>query len=157
VKIEVEERPETRIACIRHFGEYGLEATLKTLARLLRWAGPRSLLESGRILGIPWNNPKVTAPEECCYDACVTVSDEFEVNHPIVFVQTLSAGTYLVRTCECRDGDLETPWQEFLAWYEESEWEMTGEACFEVYLNNSCQDATGNWSLELNIPVLSRR
>jgi AraC family transcriptional regulator len=145
--------PARRVAYVRHFGEYGLQPTLRTLKRLLRWAGSRGLLDAGRVLGIPWNNPRVTPAEDCCYDACIEVPDHFEPDHPAIGAQTLEAGTYLVRSCNCVNGDLETPWQEFLAWYRESPWEMTDEPCFEVYLERSYLDDSGNWTLELYMPV----
>lgn len=152
MKVEHRQLPDTKVAYIRHFGEYGLNPTLKTLTRLHRWAQSRGLAES-RFLGVPWNNPRFTPPEECCYDACVEVAMEFESDHPMVPVQVLPGGSYLVRICDCQEGDLETPWQEFLAWQDESEWVMTDDPCFEVYTNNSWQDASGNWSLELHMPV----
>ena len=153
MKIEERQLEAQRVAYIRHYGAYGLEPTVQTLNRLIRWARSRKLLETGRVLGVPWDNPHFTPPEECCYDACITVPPDFEANHPMVEVQTLAAGTYLVRTCRSRDGDLETPWQEFLAWYGESDWEMTDAPWFEVYLNDSYQDPSGNWELELHMPV----
>lgn len=155
MEISEKQLAEQRVAYVRHYGEYGLEPTLRTLKRLLRWAGSRDLLR-GRVLGIPWNNPKVTPAGECCYDACIDVPADFEPDHPAISVQTLQAGTYLVRSCECVDGDLETPWQEFLAWYRESDREMTDEPCFEVYLDGSYEDQSGNWSMELFMPVYPR-
>lgn len=151
--ISRQELQPQRVAFVRHYGEYGLQPTLKTLKRLLRWAGSRGLLEEGRVLGIPWNNPKVTPAEECCYDACITVPNDFESDHPVIQVQDLAGGTYLVRSCTCQDGDLEKPWQEFLAWYHQSDWELTDDPCFEIYTNESYQDPSGNWSLELYMPV----
>lgn len=154
--IEVRNLPPQRVAYLRHFGEYGLVPTLKTLNRLVRWAGPRGLLERGQLLGIPWNNPRVTLPEECCYDACLTVGPEFHSDHPLIEVQSLVGGTYLVRSVKVENGDLETPWQEFLAWYHESDWQLSDDPCFEVYRSDSHQDPSGNWSMELHMPVLER-
>jgi len=155
--VEVKRIPEFKVAYIRHFGEYGMEGTLRTLTRLLRWGRSRGLLETSQVLGIPWNDPRVTPAQECCYDACLTVPIDFESDHPIIATQVLPASTYLVRTCRCTAGDLETPWQEFLAWYNESPWDMTGQACFEVYTENSFEDETLNWSLQLHIPVVTRK
>ena len=157
MEIEVRELPAQRVAYIRHYGPYGLEPTVRTLTRLLRWARSQQLLETGQVLGIPWDNPRFTPPEECCYDACITVPAEFEVSHPMVETQTLAAGTYLVRRCRSVAGDLETPWQEFLAWYGESDWELTEAPCFEVYLDDSHQDPSGDWELELHMPVRAPR
>jgi DNA gyrase inhibitor GyrI len=156
MEISVKQLSEQRVAYVRHFGDYGLQPTLRTLKRLLRWAGSRGLLKGGRVLGIPWDNPRVTPPEECCYDACIEVPSDFESDHPAIEVQVLESGTYLMRATHCVDGDLETPWQEFLAWYRESDWEMTDEPCFEVYTDSSYEDLSGNWSLELYMPVCSK-
>lgn len=155
MEVEYLRLPAQKVAYIRHYGEYGLEPTRRTLNRLLRWATSRKL--EGQILGIPWNNPRVTPPHECCYDACITVPPDFEAKHPAVETQTLEAGTYLVRRCHSVQGDLETPWQEFLAWYHQSDWEMTDQPCFEIYTDQSYQDPSGNWSLELYLPVYPKQ
>lgn len=143
------------MAYIRHKGPYGLKPTFNTLRRVTSWARSRQLPEDTRVLGIPWHNPRVTPPEECCYDACVAVPGGFQSDHPRISVQVLPAGLYLVRTCRAEEGDLETPWQEFLAWLEESPWEMSDSPCFEVYLHGCHTDPSGDWDLELHIPVIS--
>ena len=153
LQIEREQLPEVWVAYIRQVGPYGLQPTFKTLQRVTRWARSRKLLEAGRVLGIPWHNPRVTPPEDCWYDACVTVAEGFESDHPRISVQVIPAGNYLVRRCRADNGDLETPWQEFLAWYRESGWEMTDGPCFEVYESGCYSDSSGNWELALHIPV----
>lgn len=113
LKIQIEQLPELWVAYIRNVGPYGLQPTLKTLQRITRWARSRKLLEGGRVLGIPWHNPRVTPHEDCWYDACVSVLQGFQSDHPSISVQIIQAGTYLVRECRAESGDLETPWQEF--------------------------------------------
>lgn len=155
--VEIKTLPEIWLAYIRQIGQYGLKPTIKTLNRVTRWARSRQILQGAQVLGIPWHNPKVTPHEECWYDACVTVPPGFSSDHPSISVQVIPPSRYLVRTCRAVDGDLESPWQEFLRWYRESGWEMTSEACFESYLNESYQDPTGNWDLALHIPVSEKR
>jgi len=154
LEIRIEPLTELRVAYIRNVGPYGLSPTLKTLQRVTRWARSRRLLEAAQVLGIPWHNPRVTPAEELWYDACVSVPERFESDHPSISVQVIPAGSYLVRECRAEDGDLETPWQEFLAWYEKSEWEMSDGPCFEVYRNGCYSDPTGNWEMALHIPIV---
>lgn len=151
--IEVQELDALQVAYIRHYGPYGLEPTQRTLKRLLKWAASRRLLEKPRVLGIPWNNPKVTPHNECCYDACLVVEPSFQSDHPSIGVQIIPGGRYLVRRCKAESGDLETPWQELLAWYQDSPWEIADGPCFEIYADESYLDANGNWSMQLFMPV----
>ena len=77
--IKIENTPAYRIAYIRQIGPYGIN-NVHTMEELKRWAKMNNLLNDGSIiLGIAQDNPETTKPEDCRYDTCLVVSNDYSV------------------------------------------------------------------------------
>jgi DNA gyrase inhibitor GyrI len=77
---KVEFIPTQRIAYMRRIGLYGPE-NRKIMENLKQWAKGKGLFnEAAVIYAIAQDNPMVTAPENCRYDVCITISDSFDIN-----------------------------------------------------------------------------
>jgi AraC family transcriptional regulator len=81
--IEIKDMPAWHVAYVRRFGRYG-EGVPETWAKLAQWAEPRGLLgpETPRI-GVGHDDPHITAPEKCRYDACIPVPADLVPESPI--------------------------------------------------------------------------
>jgi DNA gyrase inhibitor GyrI len=64
------------------------------------------------ILGIAQDNPENTQPENCRYDACIVVSEDFIINDDRFNVGTLVDGKYAVFTIEHTMQAIQKAWGE---------------------------------------------
>ena len=86
------------IAYMRRTGAYGIECKA-VMEQLKLWAKQtNNLNDDSIILGIALDNPEVTAPESCRYDACLVVSNNFHTDADNVHTRKLNGGKYCVFT-----------------------------------------------------------
>lgn len=91
---EIRQRPATTVAFVRHTGPYA--AVGAAWGKLFAFAGPGGLLgPRTQCLGISHDDPKITAPDQLRYDACITIDREIAPAGE-VGIQTLAAGRYAV-------------------------------------------------------------
>ena len=96
MKTTVEIIPHYKIAYIRNTGPYGVN-NVRTMEELKTWAREKSLLNHDSIiLGIAQDDPSVTKEEECRYDTCIVVSDEYEIDDEHVHGVEIAGGEYVV-------------------------------------------------------------
>lgn len=94
--ITIEKIPPYRIAYIRRVGPYG-NNNVQTMEEIKKWARANHLFdEETVILGIAQDNPKITEPENCRYDTCVVVSNNFSSNDDFVNIGNIVGGKYAV-------------------------------------------------------------
>lgn len=80
MKVEINQFAPTRVAYLRHTGPYGDAAIGQAWQRFARWCDERGLMKPRRrMYGIARDNPDLTPPAQCRYDACVEVDADF---HP---------------------------------------------------------------------------
>lgn len=95
MKPTIEMLPKSRIAYVRQTGPYG-PANIGAMEKLKQWAAEKNLLnESTIILGIPQDNPATTPPENCRYDACIVIANEFQIDASVKEGE-LPGGTYAI-------------------------------------------------------------
>ncbi|HEY5555582.1 GyrI-like domain-containing protein [Acetobacterium sp.] len=112
MKINVEMMPEYEIAYIRKIGSYGL-GNIQTMEKLKTWAMANALLnDESIILGIPWDNPETTKPEDCRYDACLIVEKDQLINYNDVKKGKICEGEYAVFDIEHTAEAVEKAWHE---------------------------------------------
>ncbi|HEY5555587.1 MAG TPA: GyrI-like domain-containing protein [Acetobacterium sp.] len=63
-------------------------------------------------MGIPWDNPEMTKPEDCRYDACLIVAKDQLINHSDVKKGKTSEGEYAVFEIEHTAEAVEQAWRE---------------------------------------------
>lgn len=93
---QIEEMPTSRIAYMRRIGPYGTE-NHALMEKLKAWAKANGLFTKfAVILGIAQDNPKTTPPENCRYDVCIVVPDDYVIADTDVSEMTLPGGRYAV-------------------------------------------------------------
>ncbi|MDF3000518.1 MAG: gyrase inhibitor [Bacillota bacterium] len=64
------------IAYVRQTGAYGKD-NIRAMEQLKQWARNNGLMNGKTVIfGIPQDNPQITAPEYCRYDACIALVEE---------------------------------------------------------------------------------
>jgi len=95
LKTTVEIIPYYKVAFIRSIGPYGAD-NVETMEKLKAWAGEKSLLNHDSIiLGIARDDPSVTKAEDCRYDSCIVISDEYQVDKEYVHEGEILGGKYV--------------------------------------------------------------
>ncbi|MBX4265625.1 AraC family transcriptional regulator [Clostridium estertheticum] len=96
MNIEIEKTPFYRIAYIRQVGSYG-QNNIKVMEKLKRWAKSTGLLnEQSIILGIARDNPKIVEPENCRYDTCLVISNDYCISDDYISDGNILGGNYAV-------------------------------------------------------------
>ena len=138
MNVEVKRLPEYRVAYVRQIGPYG-PALARAWERITAWAGKSGLLgPETAALGVSWDNPGLTPPERCRYDACVALPEGFAADEQAlaqdgVCLQSLPAGLYGCYRRPTRMDGYMTAWNELIGvWLPQSGYEAEGTA-FEYY------------------------
>jgi len=132
MKTEVKEMPAWHVAYVRKMGPYGKTTAEAAFGELMGWAGPRGLIGKGPVMGVYWDNPEVTAPEQCRTDACMAVPEGTPVDPPVA-VQDIPGGPHAVCSFEIPPTDFTAAWEEAFRWLVDSGLECADRACYELY------------------------
>ncbi|KNY28536.1 AraC family transcriptional regulator [Pseudobacteroides cellulosolvens] len=96
MNISFEDIPSYRIAYIRQIGPYGT-SNVQAMEKLKNWAKSNNLFNDKSIIfGIAHDNPETTKAEDCRYDTCVVISDEYCVNEEYINQGNIIGGNYAV-------------------------------------------------------------
>ncbi|HOO63996.1 MAG TPA: AraC family transcriptional regulator [Synergistaceae bacterium] len=133
--VEVMEMPSYFVAYVRNVGPYGPEGCGGAFQKLMEWAEPRGFSGKGAVFfGICLDDPDITPPEKCRYDACVAVPEGRSVEGE-VGVQTLPGGLYGVYRKSVRSGEYTQAWEELLgSWFPRSGYEPDSRPFYERYV-----------------------
>jgi len=94
--MEIENIPYCRIAYIRQIGPYG-QNNVQIMEQLKKWAQSNNLLnEESIILGIAHDNPKLVEPQNCRYDTCLVISNDYCINNDYISEGSILGGKYAV-------------------------------------------------------------
>ena len=152
--VEIKCLEPMRVAFVRHVGPYNEagEAWEKLCTKL----GAAGLLGGGtQFIGVCYDDPEVTAPEEIRYDACVTVDEDFEAAGDIG-VQTLTGGEYAVTTHIGPYEKLGKSYAKlFGQWLPQSGRELRSEPCLEFYLNDPESTDPEELLTDIRVPLES--
>ena len=153
MNITIQTLPETRLAYMRHTGPFGSSAITKMWMRFVAWAGSAGLLKPRpRMYGVSQDNPQLTAPEKCRYDACIPVDDAFKPSGEIG-VQTLWGGRYACTTFTGTPADVHETWMSFVRELVKR-YQPADHPAIEIYEPDFTVDPkTGAFSCVLAVPV----
>ncbi len=152
MQVTIESVLPTRVAFLRHVGPYA--ACGPTWDRLCTWMGKEGYLGPGcRIIGISYDDPEATPPDQIRYDACITVDENFKPRDGIG-VQTIEGG-------ECARVTHHGPYAElsrtyaglFGQWLPRSGRHVRNAPCFEVYLNDPGSTAPEDLVTDIYLPL----
>lgn len=155
MNVEVTTLPDFHIACMRQVGPYGPAFIPPLWKRFMSWAEARGLTSPETLtLGISYDDPSSTPPEQCRYDACIVVPDGFQTE-PGIQVRDIPGGKYAV--CEytgSADGMGEAWQQMFSSWFPSSGYQPDSGPCFELYRADCYLDeAKSVFRCDICVPV----
>ncbi len=132
MKAEIKEMPAWNVAYVRKLGPYGKATCEAAFGELMRWAGPNGLIGQGPMLGVYWDSPEVTAPEQCRTDACLVVPEGTKVEAPVA-LQVIAGGPHAVCEFNIPPTVFSSAWEEAFKWLVQSGLECADRPCYELY------------------------
>lgn len=110
--ITIENIPSYRIAYMRRIGPYGVSNN-QTMEQLKSWAMTNGLFnEEAIIFGIAQDDPANTNPENCRYDTCIVIADNFINNDDFINQGNIDGGKYAVFKIEHTVEAVQQAWNE---------------------------------------------
>jgi AraC family transcriptional regulator len=153
--VHVKELPAYHVAYMRYAGPYGARGIPDVWVKLRKWMEARALGEDSTVrLGVGYDDPSITAPEKCRYDACVIVPADFLADR-WVNVMDIPGGRYAVAEFIGTAHEIEATWDGvFRAWLPGSGYQPDDRPCVELYRGNCTVDAKArSFRCELCLPV----
>jgi AraC family transcriptional regulator len=154
MKVKLVGRQPVTVAYLRHLGPYGEPISRFWQDTYYPWAETNNLLEQPRY-GISHDDPSITTPEQCRYDACVEVPPDF-IASGNAFKTTIPGGKYAVLSFKGTDQQVGEAWAALLReWLPSSGLQLDARPCFEYYPKDAEYDPqTGAFECEICIPVV---
>lgn len=119
------------------------------MEELKGWAKGRNLLqESAVFLGIPQDNPAITRPENCRYDACIVISESEPVDDSVC-VTAFPGGAYAVCTVKHTSEDVQRAWAELFPAVQAGGYQLDDKPIVERYTGEMIR----NEQCELCVPI----
>lgn len=145
---KVETLPKYRIAYVRQVGPYG-PANKQVMEKLKQWATKKNLLtESAIIFGIPQDHPETTLPENCRYDACIVISNDYRMDD-LICEGELAGGKYVICEVKHTAEAIQKAWAEISLVLQNSGYQIDNKPILERYT----MDMINNHSCEICVPV----
>ena len=154
LNVRLVERQAVNVACLRHLGPYGEPVARFWEQTYVPWAVMNRLGPDHARYGICHDDPSITAPEQCRYDACAEVVPDFVASGGALKA-TLPGGRYAVLSFRGTVQEVGEAWAAILReWLPSSGLQTDGRPCFEHYPKGAKHDArTGVFECEICIPV----
>ncbi len=152
--IEVRRIEPVRAAAMRHVGPYDQIGAL--FDRLMAWAGPHRMLgPTARVLGLCYDDPEMTPPELCRYDACLALDPDQSV--PLgngVSEILIQGGEYAVGVHRGPHCDLPHTYALVCGqWCPQFGREIRDVPCIENYLNHPRSTLVEDLRTEVYVPL----
>lgn len=153
--VTLTDRQPASVAYFRHLGPYGDTISRFWQETYVPWAVMNRLGPDHARYGISHDDPSITAPEQCRYDACAEVAPDFVANGGAIKA-TIPGGKYAVLRFKGSAAEVGEAWAALLRdWLPSSGMQLDGRPCFEYYPKGSWFDGkTGAFECELCIPVI---
>jgi AraC family transcriptional regulator len=156
MNVTVVERPPRNVAYLRYTGPYGAGVSRFWMEQVAPWMQAHGLFGQARY-GISLDDPSVTAPEQCRYDACAELPEDFVAGRGVL-TTVIPGGRYACLRFEDTLDRLPDAWDALLRdWLPGSGLELDARPMFEYYPTDAtyCPD-TGVIGCEVCIPVARR-
>lgn len=151
--VRVIDLPAVRVAYQRLIGPYGPAIGSFWRGTIAPWMQSHGL--SGETCyGVGYDDPSVTPPDKCRYDACVAVSDNFQTGGQ-ADIQTLPGGRYAVASFKGQPMAIADAWMRLTReWLPSSGLQCDDRPCFEMFsAATGMNPQTGEFSCDICIPV----
>lgn len=155
MQVEIVDFPAVKVAYMRQIGPYGPKIGAFWRDTFSPWLAANGLLDRP-CYGIGHDDPSVTPPEHCRYDACVEVPEDF-VPSGRVNVADLPGGRYAVTKFQGNPETIGDAWMElFRDWLPSSGMRCDARPCFEYYRPTGKPDPEGDsFTCDICIPVVA--
>ncbi|SNY41219.1 DNA gyrase inhibitor GyrI [Orenia metallireducens] len=151
MKIRIEKIEGCKVAYLRQVGPYG-SSNIKTMEKLKDWAQAQNLFnQDSIILGIAYDNPEITAPDNCRYDAAIVISKDYQVDDT-VDVTELSGGLYATLKVKHTQKEIQKGWEQIFLELQATEYELDNRPTFERYTG----EMIGNGYCEIYVPIMAK-
>ena len=154
MNVHLNQRPAVQVAYLRHLGPYGIGVSDFWQQQVYPWMARNGWLQQPRY-GISHDDPGITAPDQCRYDACIELPADFKPSRAVLSTR-LPAARYAELDFFGPVGDLQQAWNQLLRdWLPASGWQLGTTPCFEYYPANARFDPeTGAFECRICIPVV---
>lgn len=154
MNVKLIDRQPATIAYMRHLGPYGPDIERFWQEAYVPWAVMNRLGPDHARYGISHDDPSITAPEQCRYDACAEVAPDFVVNGGAL-KSTIPGGKYAVLAFRGTVEQVGEAWAAILRdWLPSSGLQLDARPSFEYYPKGSAFDPkTGVFECKICIPV----
>jgi AraC family transcriptional regulator len=151
--VRVIERPPTRVAYLRHTGAYGDAVSRFWTGTVVPWMVGERLMRRA-LFGISHDDPGLTVPSKCRYDACIEIDAAYQPAQPARGT-TIPGGHYAAMSFSGTTAQVADAWAWLrLDWLRTSRLQQDLCPCFEHYpIDTRFDPATGAFSCELCVPV----
>lgn len=155
MKVTLIDRQPATVAYLRHVGPYGEPIARFWQETYVPWAVMNRLGADHARYGISHDDPSITAPEQCRYDACAEVSPDFMAMGGALKT-TIPGGKYAVLKFKGTVEQVGEAWAGLLRdWLPSSGLQLDARPCFEYYPKGAANDCeTGEFECEICIPVV---
>lgn len=155
MKVSLIDRQPATIAYLRHLGPYGEPIARFWQETYVPWAVMNKLGADHSRYGISYDDPSITSPEQCRYDACAEVSPDFVATGGALKT-TIPGGKYAVLKFKGTVAQVGEAWAALLrGWLPSSGLQLDARPCFEYYPKGAAFDCeTGEFECEICIPVV---
>jgi AraC family transcriptional regulator len=153
MKVTIVERPSVHVAYFRHTGAYGPAIGTFWMETVAPWMATNNLFGRDRF-GIGLDDPTVTKPSQCRYDACVA-SPEGEVLTGSPNRKVIPGGKYAAMAFEGTGAEIGAAWETLLReWLPKSGLQLDARPFFEHYpVDGRYDPKTGRFSCNICVPV----
>ena len=153
MKVTIIERPPVEVAYLRHTGPYGAGIGRFWMETVAPWMSTNNLMGRERF-GIALDDPTVTAPAKCRYDACVQ-SDAKEMLSGDPGRKMIPGGKYAALAFEGTSDGIGAAWEALLReWLPKSGLQLDSRPFFEHYpVDGRYNPKTGSFTCNICVPV----
>lgn len=147
------QRPAVTVAYLRHTGPYGQAIAEFWRDQFVPWLHAQALLPYAKY-GIGHDNPQLTDPAQCRYDACVALPPGYAPSADML-TMTIPGGLYAMYDFRGGVPEIAQAWTALFAeWLPASGWGVDARPCFEFYPEDAFFDpATGEFSCQICLAV----
>lgn len=153
MKVKLKDREPVHVAFLRHTGPYGPGITQFWMDTVSPWMATNNLFGRARF-GISLDDPHVTKPAQCRYDACVEIAPR-ETLAGDSKEKVIPGGKYAVLEYDGPLVQIGSAWDHLLGqWLPKSGLQLDSRPMFEHYpVDGLFDEKTGRITCEICVPV----
>ena len=150
--IKVKEMPAMDLIYCRHTGRF--DDIGKAYEKLMRWAGPRGLLNfpETKTLTVYLDDPKVVEIDKVRQSACITVEEGTKTEGEFGNMH-LPGGKYVVGSFKVKPHQFGDAWDSVCSWLADSGYQPSDGYPYEFYPEEHTDDNPPTFTVDICVPV----